>query len=48
MKIIITIGEFKVEISDTSNDYAIYNMTTDIKQIIKSVVQDYISIPKID
>lgn len=47
MKIVITIGEFKVEISDTSNR-EIYHMTPDIKQIISSVVQDYNSIPKID
>ena len=47
MKIIITIGDFKVELSDTS-DHEIYHMTTDIKQIISSVVQDYNSIPKTD
>ena len=47
MKIVITIGEFKVEISDTS-DREMYHMTTDIKQIITSVVNDYNSIPKVD
>ena len=47
MNIVITIGEFKVELSDTS-DYAIYDMPTNIKQIITSVVTDYNSIPKVD
>jgi hypothetical protein len=47
MNIIITIGEFKVEILDTSNR-EIYYMAPDIKQIISSVVQDYNSIPKIN
>lgn len=47
MNIVITIGDFKVEISDTS-DRQIYHMTAYIKQIITSVVQDYNSIPKQD
>jgi hypothetical protein len=47
MTIVITIGDFKVEISDTS-DRQIYHMVTDITQIISSVVKDYNSIPKTD
>jgi hypothetical protein len=47
MNIVITIGDFKVEISGTS-DREIYHMSTDIKQIISSVVNDYNSIPKTD
>ena len=47
MNIVITIGEFKVELSDNS-DREIYHMTTYIKEIITSVVTDYHSIPKID
>ena len=47
MDIVITIGDFKVELSDTSGR-EIYHMVTDIKEIITSVVNDYNSIPKID
>lgn len=47
MNIVITIGEFKVELSDNS-DYAIHDMPTSIKQIITSVVNDYNSINKVD
>jgi hypothetical protein len=47
MKIVITIGDFKVELSDTSNREICY-MVPDIKEIITSVVNNYNSIPKID
>ena len=47
MEIVITIGDFKVELSDTSGR-EIYHMVPDIKEIITSVVNDYNSIPKID
>lgn len=40
MKIIITIGEFKVELSDTT-DNAIKFQFEDIKKLITSVVEDY-------
>lgn len=47
MKIVITIGEFKVEISDNT-DTKIYSMPTNIQQIITSVVKDYNTITKVD
>lgn len=47
MNITITIGEFKVELSDTS-DREIFHMTTYIKEIVTSVVTDYNSINKVD
>ena len=47
MKIVITIGDFKVEISDNSHT-KIYSMPTNIQQIITSVVKDYNSLNKQD
>jgi hypothetical protein len=40
MKIVITIGNFKVELSDTTDNAIKYNFT-DIKELITSTVNDY-------
>jgi hypothetical protein len=40
MKIVITIGDFKVEVSDTTDNAIKYNFT-DIKELITSAVNDY-------
>jgi hypothetical protein len=43
MKIVITIGEFKVELSDTTDSALKYNFI-DIKELVTSLVKDYNSI----
>lgn len=40
MKIVITIGDFKVEVSGTS-EHSMYHSWSSIKDLITSVVNDY-------
>lgn len=47
MKIIITIGDFKVEVSDNTDSAIKYNFV-EIRQTITSVVADYIKLNKQD
>ena len=47
MKIVITIGEFKVELSDTTDSALKYHFT-EIKELITSSVKDYNTISKRD
>jgi hypothetical protein len=47
MKIVITIGDFKVEISDNTDSAIKYNFV-EIRQTITSVVSDYNSLNKQD
>lgn len=47
MKIKITIGEFILELSDTTDSALRYDFK-EIEELISSVVKDYNSIPKVD